>query len=120
LYTSKFTPDALADIKKLPKNVRNALKVEFKTRIHVNPLTCSEALDGPLAKFRSFHYLEYRVIYQVFEDIKAVSVVGIGKKDKNHHAGIYRQLEELAKSGKLAAAVLDTYRSIAGKGDPYD
>jgi mRNA-degrading endonuclease RelE of RelBE toxin-antitoxin system len=114
LYTSRFTPDALADLKNLPKNVRNALKSEFKTKIHVDPYSCSEALGGPLAKFRSFHYLKFRMIYRVFEDIKTVSVVGIGKKDKNRYAGIYKQLEELAKSGKLAAAVLDTYRSIAG------
>ena len=113
MYTSKFTSDALDNIKKLPRNVRNALKREFKHKIHIDPIGCSEPLSGPLESFRSFHYGDYRVIYRVFDDIKAVSVVGIGKKDRNHQTEIYKKLEQLAQSGKLAAAVLDTYRSIS-------
>jgi mRNA-degrading endonuclease RelE of RelBE toxin-antitoxin system len=112
LYTSKFTDEALADVKKLPKNVRNALRAEFKDKIHVDPAGCSEPLEGLLAQYRSFHFGHYRIIYRIFEDIKAVSVVGVGKKDQDHHAEIYRQLEALAANGKLAAAVLETYRSL--------
>jgi hypothetical protein len=52
-------------------------------------------------------------VYQVFEDLKIVAVAGIGKKDRHHRGEIYKRLEDLAKSGKLAAAVLDTYRSIS-------
>jgi hypothetical protein len=44
-----------------------------------------------------------------------VAVVGVGKKDRHHHGEIYKRLEDLAKRGKLAAAVLDTYRSISGE-----
>ena len=115
MYTSKFIDEALVDIKELPKNVRNALRDEFKNKIHVDPVGCSEPLEGPLANYRSFHYGDYRVIYRVFEDIKAISVVGVGKKDQDHHAEIYRQLEVLAANGKLAQAVLDTYRSLGNK-----
>jgi mRNA-degrading endonuclease RelE of RelBE toxin-antitoxin system len=120
LYTSKFTTDALNNIKKLPRNARNALKREFKQKIHIDPIGCSEPLSGSLELFRSFHYGEYRVIYRVFDDIKAVSVVGIGKKDRNHQTEIYKKLEQLAQSGKLAAAVLDTYRSISANIKPTD
>jgi mRNA-degrading endonuclease RelE of RelBE toxin-antitoxin system len=113
LYTSEFTEEGLAGVKKLPKNVRNAMRDEFKNKIHVDPVGRSESLEGLLADYRSFHYRDYRVIYGVFEDIKAVSVVGVGKKDRGHHSEIYRQLEALAASGKLAQAVLDTYRSLS-------
>ncbi len=112
MYTSKFIDEALADVKKLPKNVRNTLRGEFKKKIHIDPVGCSEPLERLLADYRSFHYGDYRVIYRVFEDIKAVSVVGVGKKDEGHHAAIYRQLETLAATGKLAQAVLETYRSL--------
>jgi mRNA-degrading endonuclease RelE of RelBE toxin-antitoxin system len=112
LYTSKFIDEALADIRKLPKNVRNALREEFNKKIHVDPVSCSEPLEGLLADYRSFHFGNYRVVYRVFEDIKVISVVGVGKKDQHHHAAIYRQLETLAANGKLAQAVLDTYRSL--------
>jgi mRNA-degrading endonuclease RelE of RelBE toxin-antitoxin system len=116
LYRSKFTSDALENARKLPKNVRNALKKEFQQKIHRDPIGCSEPLTGPLEKFRSFHYGDYRVIFRVFEDLKIVSVVGIGKKDKHHQAKIYKQLEGLARSGELAASVLETFRSLSLSG----
>jgi len=106
LFRSYFTGDALRDIKALPKNVRNSLKKEFKHKIHVDPAGCSEPLTGLLQDFRSFHHREYRVVYRVFDELGAVSVVGIGKKDEAHQAEIYKKLEALAEKGRLAEAVL--------------
>jgi addiction module RelE/StbE family toxin len=120
VYRSKFTDDALQDAKRLPKNVRNALREEFVKTIHKDPLGCSTKLSGPLDGFRSFHFGDYRVIYQVFEDIEAIAVVGIGKKDQHHRAAIYRQLEDLAKAGKLAAVVLETVQSISPQEESED
>lgn len=113
MYCSKFTTEALEDIKRLPKNVRNALKKEFEKKVHVNPVACSEPLFGMLEAYRSFHYGDYRVVYRVFEDIQAVSVVGVGKKDKAHRTDLYHRLEDLAKKGRLAETILDTYRAIS-------
>jgi mRNA-degrading endonuclease RelE of RelBE toxin-antitoxin system len=113
MYRSVFTDDALKDVKKLPKNVRNALKKEFEKKIHVDPFGCSEELSGILGHYRSFHYGAYRVFYRVFEAIRTVSVVGLGKKNKDHRTDLYKRLEDLAKRGRLADAVLETYRTIS-------
>ncbi|MFZ0635803.1 MAG: type II toxin-antitoxin system RelE/ParE family toxin [Candidatus Acidiferrales bacterium] len=113
MYCSKFIDEALEDIKKLPKNVRNALKKEFEKKVHVNPVECSEPLFGMLESYRSFHYRDYRVVYRVFEDIRAVSVIGVGKKDKTHRTDLYNRLEDLAKKGRLAEAILETYRVVS-------
>jgi mRNA interferase RelE/StbE len=113
VYCSKFTDEAVEDIKRLPKNVKNALKREFEKKIHIDPVGCSEPLTGLLEGFRSFHFESYRVVYKVMKDIRVVAVVAIGKKDKSHQTDLYRRLEALAKTGKLAKAVLETYRSIA-------
>lgn len=120
MYSSKFTAQALEDLKGLPKNIRNSLKREFTQKIHASPIGCSEQLSAPLEAFRSFHYRDYRVVYQVLEDLKIVAVVAIGKKDRHHHGEIYKRLEDLARSGKLAAAVLDTYQSISGSDESLD
>lgn len=120
MYCSQFTDDALDDLRKLPKNVRNRLKQEFLRKIHRDPAGCSEPLTGLLERFRSFHFGEYRVVYQVFEDIRAVTVVGIGKKDEGHRAEVYEQLEYLARSGELAAAVLEVYQSLSGRNPRKD
>ena len=113
LYCSKFTDDALEEVKKLPKNVRNALKKEFEKKIHVDSVSCSEQLSGILGHYRRFHYGNYRVVYRIFEDIRVVSVVRVGKKNKDHRTDLYKRLEDLAKRGRLADAVLETYRRIS-------
>jgi mRNA-degrading endonuclease RelE of RelBE toxin-antitoxin system len=113
LYVSKFTSKALQDVRGLPKNVQNALRKKFEKQIHVDPRSCSEPLTGPLADFRSFHFGNYRVVYKVYEDLKAVAVVGVGEKDSDHQTQLYKKLENLAKSGKLAEAVLETIRLLS-------
>lgn len=120
MYILKFTPQAFEDIKALPKNVRNSLRREFTRKINLHPIGCSVPLSPPLEAFRSFHYRDYRIVYQVFEDLKIVAVVGIGKKDRHHQGEIYKRLEDLARTGKLAAAVLDTYRSISATDESPD
>ena len=117
MYRSVFTDDALNDVKRLPKNVRSALKKEFEKKIHVDPFSCSEELSGILGPYRSFHYGNYRVVYRVSEDIRIVSVVGLGKKNKNHQTDLYKRLEGLANRGRLAEAVLETYRRISPEKD---
>ena len=113
MHCSKFTDEAVENIKRLPKNVKNALKKEFEKKIHVDPIGCSEPLTGLLEGFRSFHFEDYRVVYKVIEDVRTVAVVAIGKKNKGHQTDLYKRLEALAKTGRLAKAVLETYRSIA-------
>ncbi len=54
----------------------------------------------------------YRVIYKVFPEAKKIAVVGVGKKDADHHAEIYKQLENLAAAGKLAGDVLGNLRMV--------
>ncbi len=65
------------------------------------PIGCSVPLSGDLGQYRSFHHDDYRAIYQVFEDLKAIAVVDVGRKDAYHHAEIYKQLETLAGGENL-------------------
>ena len=99
MFVLKFTDFGLADVKALPKNVRNALKKELLKQVSKDPTGCSEGLSGPLRDFRSFHFGSHRVVYRVFEDFKAVTIVGIGAHSPKAKADIYRKLEALAETG---------------------
>jgi mRNA-degrading endonuclease RelE of RelBE toxin-antitoxin system len=114
LYVAKFTPDAVEEVRALPKNIRNALKREFKKTLLVEPVGCSVTLQEPLAGFRSFHFGGYRVVFRVYEDLKLIAVVGVGRKSSLPHSDIYRRLEKLAETGKLADSVLTTIRRLSG------
>jgi mRNA-degrading endonuclease RelE of RelBE toxin-antitoxin system len=107
-YLAKFSSGALEDIKALPKNTRNALKKQFQKVLLLDPVGCSEELAGQLTGFRSFHVGEYRVVFRVFEDLRSIAVVGVGRKSPP--ASVYKRLEILAQTGKLADTVLSTMR----------
>ena len=113
MYVAKFTPQAVADIRRLPKNTRTFLKREFGKTILQDPSGCSEGLTEPLAGFRSFHFREYRIVYRLYEDLNAIAVVGVGKKTSDPNSDVYKRLESLASSGKLADTVLRTLRLLS-------
>jgi mRNA-degrading endonuclease RelE of RelBE toxin-antitoxin system len=114
LYDLRFTADAVSDIKRLPKNIRNSLRGKLEKTVQKDPSRCSQPLAEPLAGFRSFHFGNYRVVLRVYEDLKAIAVVGVGAKAGDHHAEIYKRLENLANTGKLADFVLKTSRLFSG------
>jgi len=113
LYIAKFSPEAVAQIKLLPRNTRKALQKEFGRVILKDPAGCSEELTEPLAGFRSFHFREYRIVYRIYEDLNAIAVVSVGKKTNDPSSDVYKRLESLASSGKLADAVLRTLRLLS-------
>ena len=110
MYTAKFTPEAVEDVRNLPKHVRNVLKKEFEKTILKDPVGCSDALTEPLAGFRSFHFRDYRVVYRIYQDLNAIAVVGVGGKSSYRHSDVYKKLEKLASTGKLADTVLKNLR----------
>lgn len=110
MYVAKFTRDAANDVRSLPRNTRNALKKAFSTKLLRDPAGCSEELSEPLAGFHSFHFDAYRVVFRIYADLKAIAVVGVGKKGTP--SGVYERLEKLAAAGKLADSVLATLRLL--------
>jgi mRNA-degrading endonuclease RelE of RelBE toxin-antitoxin system len=112
-YSVQFTVDALRDVKALPKNVRNTLAKELKGKLAINPAGCSQELRDPLVGWRSFHCGKYRVIFKPYPDMKIVAVAGIGKHSGPAAQDVYRRLELLAKSGRLAEGVLAVLRGIS-------
>jgi len=112
LYAVKFTRYGLADVKALPKNVKNGLRKQLAGTLAREPLRCSEELRGPLAGFRSFHWRGYRVVFRVFPALRAVAIAGVGKHSKSAREDIYRRLEALVKTASLADSVLVTLREL--------
>ena len=93
--------------------MQNALKKALRNKVAPDPYGCSQELREPLAGWRSFHFGEYRVIYKVFDDLPAVGIAGVGKHDAKATLDIYRRLEAVAKTGKLAETVLITMKGLA-------
>jgi mRNA-degrading endonuclease RelE of RelBE toxin-antitoxin system len=112
VYALKFTHEALKDIKTIPKHFKGPLKGALLKKVAVDPIGCSHELDGELSGYRSFKWRQYRVVYKVFVDLRAVAVVGLSLRSAQWKENMYRRLETLARTGKLAEGVLFSLRGI--------
>ena len=113
MYVLKFTDSAVADVRLIPKHLRNALRKELLDKVRVDPFGCSKELKDPLKEFRSFQWQGYRVVYRIFPELRAVAIVGVGLRSPQSTANIYRKLERLADAGQLAQGVLFSIRGFS-------
>ncbi|MBI3668143.1 MAG: type II toxin-antitoxin system RelE/ParE family toxin [Acidobacteria bacterium] len=116
MYTIKFHPLGLADVKSLPKNTKNALRKQLLERLGTDPEGCSTELQGELKHFRSFHWRKYRVVFRVFHDLRAVAIVGVGKHSSDQAKDVYHRLELLVSGAKMAEKVLVSLRGFTEAG----
>ena len=112
MYVLKFTGEGLADINTIPKHLKGPLKRALLQKVAVDPTGCSHELQEELNGYRSFTWREYRVVYRVFDDLNALAVVGLGLRSAQSKENIYRRLETLARTGKLAQGLLFSLRGF--------
>ena len=118
MYVLKFTSNAVADVKTIiPKHLKGPLRKALLSKVAVDPVGCSHELHEDLSGYRSFTWQDYRVVYRVFDDLKAV--VGVGLRSPQSTENVYRKLETLARTGKLAQGVLFSLRGFT-KIDPIE
>jgi mRNA-degrading endonuclease RelE of RelBE toxin-antitoxin system len=112
VYTIKLTENGLADVKALPRNVKNSLKAELLEKLATDPYNHSTELSSVLRGWRSFQWMDYRVVFKVYDDLKAIGIEAVGKHDHEAQKDIYKRLEVLVEKGKLANSVLSTFRGF--------
>ena len=112
MFAVCFTDDAVRDVKALRKAVRNSLRKAIMGTLAVDPVRHSTELRSPLEQFRSFHWRRYRVVFKVYAERRAVAIVGLGERAAQSRWNIYRRLEELARQGGRANAILTTMRGF--------
>ena len=113
MYVIQFSDDGLADVKALPKHVRNSLQTVLRQKLAADPVRHSSDLREPLQGFRSLHWRKYRGVFKILEELKIVAIAGIGERSPQSRSNIYRRLEELAAKGRLAEGVLSTLRGFS-------
>jgi mRNA-degrading endonuclease RelE of RelBE toxin-antitoxin system len=92
VFSIGFSDDGWADLKSLPKNVKNFLLKEVNAKLAHDPYGHSDPLREPLEEYRSLHCQGYRVIFQIIDD-KTIAIGAIGKRMPQSAADIYRRLE---------------------------
>jgi mRNA interferase RelE/StbE len=108
-FELRYTSDAAADIKALDGSVRNQLRKVLDKKLAVDPQSYGLPLRGSLAGYWKHQFGNHRVVYRIYSDLGIVVICAVGVRKQRDAEDIYRQLESVAKTGRLAeqlAAVL--------------
>lgn len=114
-FELRYTPDAGADIKALDGSLRNQLRKVLEKKLAVDPDGYGLPLRRSLAGYWKHQFARHRVIYRIYPKRRIVVVCSIGIRKQGDAADIYRQLESVAKTGRLAEQLTSVLKQILPK-----
>lgn len=80
MYKVEYHPDVLDDLKRIPKNIQSGLKRAIEERIAVDPIRFGKSLKGNWASCYRLRVANYRIIYEVQQNICTVLIIKIGTR----------------------------------------
>jgi len=111
-FELRYTPDAAAEIKALDGSVRKQLRKVLEKKLAMDPEGYGLPLHGPLAGYWKHQFGNHRVVYRVYRQRSVAVVCSVGVRKQGDAEDIYRQLESLAKTGRLADQMASVLRNI--------
>lgn len=101
-FELRYTTDAGGDIKALDGSVRNQLRKVLEKKLAFDPEGYGLPLRGSLAGYWKHQFGNHRVIYRIYPENRVVVVCAVGVRKQGDAEDVYRQLEAVAKTGRLA------------------
>jgi len=137
----RYTPDAATDIRGLDGGIRNQLRKVLEKKLAVEPEGYGLPLRGsrsvcsgeftsphggvkpplhqagpPVANYWKHEFGSHRIIYRVYPQHHVVVVCAVGVRKQGDAEDIYRQLESVAKTGRLAEQLASVLKHLLAKG----
>jgi len=110
-YSLAFTNDAKSDVESLDGSIKKQLKKVLEKKLAADPEGYGTPLRGPLAGYWKHEFASHRVIYRIYPDRGLVVVCAVGPRRAKQATDVYRQLEAVAKAGRLAEQLLAALKS---------
>ena len=101
-FELRYTADAATDIQRLDGSVRKQLRKVLEKKLAVDPEAYGLPLRGPLTNYWKHQFGNHRVIYRIYRDRRMVVLCAVGVRKQGDIQDVYRQLEAVAKTGRLA------------------
>jgi mRNA interferase RelE/StbE len=111
-FELRYTSDAAADIKALDGSVRNQLRKVLEKKLAIDPEGYGLPLRGSLAGYWKHQFGNHRVVYRIYPQHHVVAVCSVGVRKQGDAEDIYRQLESVAKTGRLAEQLAAVLRNL--------
>jgi mRNA interferase RelE/StbE len=111
-FELRYTPDAAEEIKALDGSVRNQLRKVLEKKLAVDPEGYGLPLRGALAGYWKHQFGNHRVVYRIYLQHHVVAVCSVGVRKQGDAEDIYRQLESVVKTGRLAEQLASVLRNL--------
>ena len=111
-FELRYTPDAAADIKGLDGSVRKQLRKVLEKKLAVDPEGYGLPLRESLAGYWKHQFGNHRVVYRIYPEHSLVVVCAVGVRKSGDAEDIYRQLESVARTGRLAEHVAGVLKNL--------
>jgi mRNA-degrading endonuclease RelE of RelBE toxin-antitoxin system len=114
-FELRFTLDAAEDIKRLDGSIRRQLRNALEKKLAVDPEGYGLPLRGSLTNFWKHQFGNHRVIYRIYAERRIVVVCATGVRKQGDAEDIYRHLESVIKTGRLAEQIASVLRALFPK-----
>lgn len=101
-FELRYTADAASDIKGLDGSVRKQLRKVLDKKLAIDPEGYGLPLRGALTNYWKHEFGNHRIVYRIYPAQRVVAVCAVGVRKHGDVEDIYRQLESVAKTGRLA------------------
>src|ERR1700674_2031632 len=104
-FELRYTDDAAGEIKNLDGSIKKQLRKVLEKKLAAKPEGYGSPLRGPLAGYWKHEFANHRVIYRIYPDPPTVVVCAVGPRKAGDAEDIYKQLNAITKTGRLAEQV---------------
>lgn len=101
-YELRYTLHAATGIKRLDGSIRAQLRKVLEKKLAVDPEGYGLPLRGLLANYWKHQFGNHRIVYRINREQHVVVVCAVGVRKQGDMEDIYKQLEAVAKTGRLA------------------
>jgi mRNA-degrading endonuclease RelE of RelBE toxin-antitoxin system len=101
-FELRYTADAAADIRGLDGSMRKQLRKVLEKKLAVDPGGYGLPLRGALAGYWKHEFGNHRIVYRIYVERRIRVVCAVGVRKQGDAEDIYRQLEAVAQTGRLA------------------
>lgn len=111
-FELRYTADAAADIKGLDGSIRKQLRKVLDKKLAIDPEGYGLPLRGALTNYWKHEFGNHRIVYRIYPAQRVVAVCAVGVRKHGDVEDIYRQLESVAKTGRLAEQLADVIKKL--------
>jgi mRNA interferase RelE/StbE len=111
-FELRYTADAAKDIQGLDGSVRKQLRKVLEKKLAFDPEGYGLPLRGPLATYWKHEFGNHRIVYRIYREQGVVVICAVGVRKHGDAEDIYRQLESVAQSGRLAEQIAAVVKKL--------